>query len=90
MGIFCTMEKSNDPQQILLKQWSLDPRGVEIKVFVPAGSIHKYEGQQIEVLPFSIPFIQWMVMHGVSFSVSMRFLLWSTSNKSSCRARINA
>ncbi len=55
MGIFWTMGKSNDPQEILLKQWSLDPRGVEIKVFVPAGSIHKYEGQKIEVLPFSIP-----------------------------------
>ncbi|WP_370572607.1 ATP-binding protein [Methanomethylovorans sp.] len=55
MGIFWTMKKSNEPQKSLLKQWSLAPKEIDIKVFVPSGSVKKYDEQKIEVLPFSIP-----------------------------------
>lgn len=55
MGIFWTMEKANDPQKTLLDQWSLNPKRINIRVFVPSGSIKKYDEQQIKVLPFSIP-----------------------------------
>ncbi|MBC7085642.1 MAG: ATP-binding protein [Methanomethylovorans sp.] len=55
MGIFWTMGIPNEPQKGLLQQWSLSPMGINIKVFVPAGSVKKYDQQQIEVYPFSIP-----------------------------------
>jgi hypothetical protein len=55
MGIFWTMEKANEPQKILLNQWSLNPNKINIKLFVPSGSIKKYDEQQIEALPYSIP-----------------------------------
>jgi DNA helicase HerA-like ATPase len=55
MGIFWTMKKANEPQESLLKQWSLTPKGFDIKIFVPLGSVKKYKEQNIEVIPFSIP-----------------------------------
>lgn len=55
MGIFWTMEKANEPQKSLLKQWALAPKGIDIKVFVPSGNVKKYNEQNIEILPFSIP-----------------------------------
>ncbi len=55
MGIFWTMKKANRPQESLLKQWSLTPKGLTIKVFVPSGSVKMYDEQNIEIIPFSIP-----------------------------------
>lgn len=55
MGIFWTLEKANEPQESLLKQWELTPKEINVKVFVPVGSVKKYEEQHIEASPFSIP-----------------------------------
>ncbi|MGB3907711.1 MAG: ATP-binding protein, partial [Methanomethylovorans sp.] len=55
MGIFWTMKKANKIHETLLKQWSLVPKGMNIKVFVPSGNIKRYDEQQIDAIPFSVP-----------------------------------
>ncbi len=54
MGIFWTMIRGNDTQKDLLAQWRMEPRGFDIEVFVPRGSVDEYEKRKIDVIPFSI------------------------------------
>jgi len=54
MGIFWTMRNPNESEARRLKSWELDPSGLKIEVFVPAGKVEAYKKRNIEVKPFSI------------------------------------
>ena len=54
MGIFWTIKNRNMLEAGKLKQWDLDPSGIEAEVFVPAGKAEGYEKRDISVTPFSI------------------------------------
>ncbi|MGB9929048.1 MAG: ATP-binding protein [Methanosarcina sp.] len=54
MGIFWTMKHPNTFESQRLKSWGLDPYGLEIEIFVPAGKVAVYSKRSIPVKPFSI------------------------------------
>nr|WP_231583007.1 DUF87 domain-containing protein [Methanosarcina sp. MTP4] len=54
MGIFWTIRNQNTFEAGKLKQWNLEPSGIEAEVFVPAGKAEEYEKRGIKVTPFSI------------------------------------
>ncbi len=54
MGIFWTMGNQNTLEAGKLKQWNLEPSGIEAEVFVPAGKAEEYRKRNIKVTPFSI------------------------------------
>lgn len=53
MGIYWTMRFPNEEQEELLKEWDLEPTGIDVNVFVPSGLVEKYKEMQI---PFDYPF----------------------------------
>ena len=55
MGIFWTLRRGNEQQPKLLDEWGLEPKGFDINVFVPSGSVEQYHKRHIDVRPFSIP-----------------------------------
>ena len=58
MGIFWTLSKGNEMQNSFIDEWGLMPRGFDIDIFVPAGSLRSYEERHIAVKPLSIPISQ--------------------------------
>ncbi|MFH0752095.1 MAG: ATP-binding protein [archaeon] len=55
MGIYWTMKHKNEKDADLLEQWSLEPKGLDIKIFTPIGFYQKYKDQGIPTdAPFSI------------------------------------
>ncbi len=70
MGIFWTIGNKNMLEARKLKQWDLEPSGIEAEVFVPAGKVEEYEKRNIKVTPFSISISelsggQWCRIFGV-------------------------
>lgn len=47
MGIYWTMKYKNDQDQELLKQWELEGKGLDVKVYVPAGVYKEYKEKGI-------------------------------------------
>ncbi len=71
MGIFWTMRKGNEKEANLLAKWGLPSKGIDVEVFVPAGSVEQYGGQHISVKPFSISAAglsgyDWCSLFGIS------------------------
>lgn len=54
MGIFWTIGNRNMLEAGKLKQWDLEPSGIEAEIFVPAGKAEEYGKRSIKVTPFSI------------------------------------
>ncbi|MBS3123215.1 hypothetical protein J4437_01130 [Candidatus Woesearchaeota archaeon] len=53
MGIYWTMKYPNYQDADLLKEWGLEPRGLDVKIYTPAGFFKQY---QEEGLPTDFPF----------------------------------
>ncbi len=53
MGIYWTMKYPNHPDEELLKQWGLEGRGIDVKIYTPAGWYKKFKERGI---PTDIPF----------------------------------
>ena len=54
MGIFWTMRYPNSKESDILSKWGFSPAGIDVDLFVPAGSVAHYEQMHIDVKPFSI------------------------------------
>jgi hypothetical protein len=54
MGIFWTMSYPNTFETERLKNWNLNPAGLEVEIFVPAGKVEVYRKRNINIKPFSI------------------------------------
>ncbi|MCX9027213.1 MAG: ATP-binding protein [Candidatus Methanoperedens sp.] len=54
MGIFWTMRHPNSKESDILSKWGFSPAGIDVDLFVPAGSVAHYEKMHIDVKPFSI------------------------------------
>src|SRR3989344_2950737 len=55
MGIFWTMKYPNYQDAELLNQWGINPKGLDVKIFTPAGFYNKYKDEGIPTdFPFSI------------------------------------
>ena len=54
MGIFWTMHHPNSKESDILSKWGFSPAGIDVDLFVPAGSVAHYEKMHIGVKPFSI------------------------------------
>ncbi len=55
MGIYWTMKYANDKESELLKEWGLEGRKLDIKVYTPAGYFKKYKEEGVPTdAPFSI------------------------------------
>jgi len=53
MGVYWTMKYPNHKDMGLLKEWGLEPRGLDVKIFTPAGF---YEGYKKKGIPTDAPF----------------------------------
>lgn len=55
MGIYWTMKYPNFQDAELVKQWGLDPKGLDVKIYTPSGFYYKYREQGIPTdFPFSL------------------------------------
>lgn len=54
MGIFWTMHHPNSKEYDNLLKWGFSSKGIDVELFVPAGSIRQYEKMNIEVKSFAI------------------------------------
>lgn len=55
MGIYWTMKYPNDKEEDLLKEWGLESRGLDIKIYTPVGYYEKYKEEGVPTdEPFSI------------------------------------
>ncbi|MFT4312067.1 MAG: zonular occludens toxin domain-containing protein [Candidatus Woesearchaeota archaeon] len=55
MGIYWTMKYPNKQDEDLLKQWSLEAKGLDVKIYTPIGYYQKYKDEGIPTdYPFSI------------------------------------
>lgn len=49
MGIFWSMKYPNDRQEELLNKWDLQPKGLDIDIYVPKGSYDEYTKKELPV-----------------------------------------
>ncbi len=55
MGIYWTMKYPNMQDAELLKEWGIEPRALDVKIYTPSGFFNKYKGEGIPTdFPFSI------------------------------------
>ncbi len=55
MGIYWTMKYPNHKDEILLKEWGLESRGLDVQIFTPVGYFKEYREKGIPTdFPFSI------------------------------------
>jgi uncharacterized protein len=55
MGIYWTMKYPNYQDAELLKEWGLEPKGLDVKIYTPDGFYNKYKEEGIPTdFPFSI------------------------------------
>lgn len=55
MGIYWTMKYPNLKDEDLLKEWGLEPKGLDVRIFTPEAFYHKYKEQGIPTdVPFSL------------------------------------
>ena len=72
MGIYWSMKLPNEKETDILKEWSLKPEGMNIKLFVPKGYVNEYKETGISVdYPFTISVAEltaedWAVTFGFS------------------------
>src|SRR6056297_566283 len=55
MGIYWTMKYPNKQDKELLEGWGLEPKGLDVNIFTPAGYFEEYKSKDIPTdFPFSI------------------------------------
>jgi hypothetical protein len=55
MGIYWTMKYPNDKEKELLKNWGIEGKGLNVKIYTPAGYYKKYKDEGIPTdAPFSV------------------------------------
>lgn len=55
MGIYWTMKYPNDKESDLLKEWGLESKGLDVKIYTPVGYYDKYKEEGVPTdMPFSI------------------------------------
>ena len=55
MGIYWTMKFPNTRDKVLLDEWGLKPKGLDVKIFTPAGYFDEYKKRGVPTdYPFSI------------------------------------
>ncbi|MBI2130501.1 hypothetical protein HYU10_01910 [Candidatus Woesearchaeota archaeon] len=55
MGVYWTMKYPNNKEKPLLDQWEIEPKGLNIQIFTPAGYFKSYKDQGIPTdYPFSV------------------------------------
>ncbi len=55
MGVYWTMKYENKKDEDLLREWGLEPKGLDIKIYTPVGYYAKYKEEGIPTdFPFSI------------------------------------
>jgi len=55
MGVYWTMKYPNKQDKDLLEDWALEPKGLDVKIFTPAGYFAEYQEKNIPTdFPFSV------------------------------------
>jgi hypothetical protein len=55
MGVYWTMKYPNKKDEALLKQWGLEPKGLDVQIFTPIGYYKQYKEEGVPTdFPFSI------------------------------------
>ncbi|MFH1849612.1 MAG: LAGLIDADG family homing endonuclease [archaeon] len=87
MGIYWTMKYANKKEEDLLKDWGLKPKGLDVKIYTPAGYFKRYKEEGIPTdFPFSIrpselDSSDWCITFGVSANEPMGVLIERTVNE---------
>jgi uncharacterized protein len=74
MGIFWTMKFPNEKDAPLLKEWSLSPKKLPVKVFVPFGKVNEYQKKSIPfdetfaLKPSELQSEDWITLFNVDFT----------------------
>ena len=61
MGIYWTMKYPNKQDMDLLKDWDLEPRGLDVQIYTPKGYFQEFKDKGIPTdFAFSINFTFWL------------------------------
>ncbi len=72
MGIYWTMKYPNMQGASLLKEWGLEPKGLDVKIYTPSGFYYKYREQGIptdfpfSLRPLDVDSIDWCTAFSIS------------------------
>ncbi len=81
MGIFWSMKFPNERQTDLLKEWGLEPRGLDVKVYTPKGKFDEYKERGIPVdysfsiKPGELNALDWCNIFNVSITSNIGVLI---------------
>jgi uncharacterized protein len=80
-GIFWTMKSPNEKQIILLKEWGLEPKGIDATVYVPDGQSRVFSDAGVDFdssfsfMPSELKAIDWTHVFGINPGSTMGALL---------------
>ena len=88
-GIFWTMKYPNNTRKSreLLKQWGMEPKGIDIKVYVPEGQAEKFRKAGVKydgtfsIKPSSLRPDQWLDLFGLEMTNPVGILLQTVTSK---------
>jgi uncharacterized protein len=81
MGIYWTMKYANKKEEIFLKEWNIEPKAFDIKIYTPVDHYYKYKEKGIPTdFPFSIKPSEldaedWCVTFGIGLNDQMGVLI---------------
>ncbi len=81
MGIYWTMRYKNDQDQDLLKEWGIEGRGLDVKIYTPIGYFQEYKDKGIptdfafSIRPNELDSIDWCLTFNVEQFSEMGVLI---------------
>ena len=87
MGIFWSMKFPNERQVDVLREWGLEPRGLDVKVYTPKGKFDEYKERGIPVdysfsiKPTELSALDWCNIFNVEITSNIGVLIERTLSK---------
>ena len=87
MGIFWSMKFPNERQVDVLREWGLEPRGLDVKVYTPKGKFDEYKERGIPVdysfsiKPTELSALDWCNIFNIEITSNIGVLIERTLTK---------
>ncbi|MBW2995397.1 hypothetical protein KY312_03515, partial [Candidatus Woesearchaeota archaeon] len=86
MGVYWTMKYPNEKDKELLKDWNLEPEGMDVQIFTPVGYYKKYKEQGVPtdfpfaIRPVELSITDWCLSFGIDRNSDVGVLIERTIN----------
>jgi intein/homing endonuclease len=81
MGVYWTMKYPNEKDAKLLKEWGLEPKGLDVQIFTPVGYYQKYKDEGVPtdfpfaIRPAELSISDWCLSFGIDRNSDMGVLI---------------